>query len=79
MSKLLYVGSHGPEHPARATLPFMAALIASEAGDEPQLLLRANATLLVKTSVAKRIRADEWPALADLFRRVVAYGVPVYA
>jgi predicted peroxiredoxin len=78
MSKILYVGTSGVEQPARATMPFAAALIAAAAGDEPQLLLRANATLLVKDSVAKRIHADEWPALVDLLRRVVACGISVY-
>jgi predicted peroxiredoxin len=76
--KILYVGTYGAEQPARATMPFAAALIAADAGDEPQLLLRANATLLVKDRVAKRIHANEWPPLADLLRRVVAHGIPVY-
>lgn len=79
MSKILCVGTYGAEQPARATMPFAAALIAAEAGDEPQILLRANATLLMKRSVVKRIHADEWPALADLLQRVVAHGIPVYA
>jgi predicted peroxiredoxin len=57
---------------------FAAALMAADAGDEPQLFLRANATLLVKDSVAKAVHADEWPALVDLLRRVVAHGIPVY-
>lgn len=77
--RILFVGTYGAEWPARASMPFAAALIAANAGDEPQLLLRADATLLVKESVARQVQADEWPALADLLRRVVAHGIPVYA
>jgi predicted peroxiredoxin len=79
MSRILYVGTCGSQQPARATWPFAAALIAVETGDEPQILLRADATLLVKGSVAQRVRADEWPALADLLERVVAHEIPIYA
>lgn len=77
MSKVLCIGTCGAEEPARATMPFAAVLIAGEAGDKPALLLRANATLL-KESVAKRIHADDWPALVELLQRVVAHGIPVY-
>lgn len=78
MIRILYVGTYGAEQPARATMPFAAALAAAGAGDQPQLLLRADATLLMKESVARRIHADEWPALADLLGRVVAHGIPMY-
>jgi predicted peroxiredoxin len=77
-STILYVGTHGVENPARATMPFAAAVIAAHAGDEPQLLLRAWATALLKDVVAKRIHAEEWPALPDLLARIAALGIPVY-
>lgn len=78
LSRVLCIGSYGPKQPARATMPFAAALVAAGAGDEPQVFLRADATLLMKDSVARRVRADEWPALADLLHRVIAQGIPVY-
>jgi predicted peroxiredoxin len=78
MSAILYVGTCGEESPARATIPFAAALIAANAGHEPQLLLRLRATSLLQDAVASRVHAEEWPALADLLRRVVAHGIPVF-
>ncbi|MPZ15626.1 MAG: hypothetical protein GEU73_14595 [Chloroflexi bacterium] len=59
-------------------MPFAAALAAAGAGDQAQVVLRGNATLLVKDFVAERVHAKEWPPLADLLRRVVANGIPVF-
>lgn len=79
MRTILYVASHGPKQPARATRPFAAALMATEAGDQAQLLLRGDATLLLRDSVSRGVHADDWPDLSDLLGRVVARAIPLFA
>ena len=78
MSRVLCVGSHGANQPAKASFPFAAALIATNAGDEAQVALVSDATRLMKDAVLRKVHTSEWPALAELLQRVVDLGIPVF-
>lgn len=78
MSTILYVGSHGPVDPTRATLPFILARGALDAGHQPQIALLTEAALLVKDQILKQVAAVGFPALRDLLPGLVDDGVPIF-
>ena len=78
MATILCVGTAGPGDPARASLPFVTALTAIEAGHQPQIALMGDATSLMVDSVASQVLAADWPPLTELVRRVIGYNVPIY-
>ena len=75
--KMLYVGTHGPEEPTRATFPFHFAKGALDAGFEARVQLVGDGAFLMKESVAREIRGVAVPPLADLMQTLVAAGVPI--
>ncbi len=77
MTKMLYVGSHGPEEPTRATFPFHFAKGALDAGFEAKLLLIGDAAFLMKDSIAREIRGVATPPLTDLMQTLTAAGVEI--
>ncbi len=76
--KMLFVGTHGPDDPTRATFPFHFANGALEAGFEVKVLLIGDAALLMKESIAGAIQGVAVPKLTELMRKVVAGGVEVH-
>ncbi|MFQ5947772.1 MAG: hypothetical protein ACE5KX_02790 [Acidimicrobiia bacterium] len=78
MSTILYTTSYGSDDPTRATIPFVGALGAVDAGHEPELALLGEATYLMKDSVADQVSGVGWPPLRELFPKVIDHGVPVY-
>ena len=76
--KMLFVGTHGPDDPTRATFPFHFANGALEAGFEAKVLLLGDAALLMKESIGAAIQGVAVPKLAELMRKVVAGGVEVH-
>ncbi len=77
MTKILYSSSYGSDDPTRATIPFIGALGAIEAGYEAVLVLLGEATYLMKDSVADQIDGVGWPPLSELFPQVIEHGIPV--
>jgi hypothetical protein len=59
-------------------MPFAAALIAASSGEVPWVVLRGEATALMRPAAAAQVHAAEWPALPDLLRRVEAQGIPIF-
>ena len=78
MTSILFVGTHGPDDPTRATFPFHFANGALDAGFTAKVLLVGDSALLMKASSAKEIRGVAVPPLADLMRTVVERGGEVH-
>ena len=77
MAKLLYVGTSGTEDPTRATLPFLMAKGAIDAGHEPGIILMGEATPLIKDSLAQEVQGVGIPTLKELIEFIVSHEVPI--
>ena len=78
MATILYVSTYGSDDPTRATLPFVAALGAIEAGHKADIFLAGEATYLMKGMVADQVHGVGWPPLKELLPKAVAQGVNFY-
>ena len=78
MATILYASTFGSDDPTRATLPFVAALGAVEAGHKPQIALLGEATVLMKDYIVEQVHGVGWPALKELMDKAVAQRVPIY-
>lgn len=78
MATILYIGTFGSDDPTRATLPFLSAAGAIEAGHQPQIALIGEATYLMKDSVADTIQGVATPGFKDLLAKVIEKGVPIH-
>ncbi|MEP6872544.1 MAG: DsrE family protein [Anaerolineaceae bacterium] len=78
MTVMLYVGTHGPDDPTRATFPFHFAKGALDAGFTAKVFLAGDAALLLKESIVNEIRGVAVPPLANLMRTVVEGGCEVH-
>ena len=78
MAKILYVSTYGQDDPTRATLPFVAALGAQDAGHQPGIALMGEATFLMKSYIAEEVHGVGWPALNELLRQAIEHKIPVY-
>ena len=78
MATIRYVGTAGSDDPTRAAFPFNFALGAIEAGHRAELFLAGEATYLMKDVIAEAIDPVWMPPLAEMRRKVVEHGVPIY-
>jgi len=78
MAKLLLTGTHGPEDPTRATMPFHMAKGAIEAGHEVGISLMLDAALVLKNEIRDGITGFGVPPLKDVFQFAIEKGVRVY-
>jgi predicted peroxiredoxin len=78
MANILYVGTFGSDDPTRASLPFISASGALDAGHQPQIVLLGEATYLMKQDIANLVFGVGLPPLKDLFQKIVASGVPIH-
>lgn len=78
MATILYAGSHGPVDPTRATLPFILARGALEAGHRPQIALLTEAPLVLKAEIQQRLTALGFPPLRELLPGLVEHQVPIF-
>ena len=78
MATLLVNGSYGPENPTRASMPFHFAAGAVDADIAVQILLTADATLLMKDAVAGAVQGVAMPPLNELVAKVVAAGGEIH-
>jgi uncharacterized protein involved in oxidation of intracellular sulfur len=53
MARIVYIGTEGSSDPTRASLPFIMAKGALEAGHDPIIVLIGEATYLLKEEVAQ--------------------------
>ena len=78
MATILYVSTYGSDDPTRATLPFVAALGAVEAGHKAEIFLAGEATNLMKDVIADQVHGVGWPPLKELHPKAVAQGITFY-
>ena len=69
----------GPEDPTRAAFPFAHGLALAEAGHEVQIFLLAEATSLMRKSIANAVLPVGWPPLTETLEKVVAKHIPIFA
>ena len=77
MAKILFVATHGPEDPTRATFPFMEAKGAVEAGHETGVILMMEAVALIKDHVAAQVHGVGVPPLKELMEFLASRNVRV--
>jgi len=78
MATILYLSTYGSDDPTRATLPFVAALGAVEAGHKTQILLAGEAVYLMKSYIVEHMHGVGWPPLKELFQKAIDNGIPFY-
>ena len=78
MATILYSTSFGSDDSTRATIPFVAALGAVEAGHQPQIALLGEATYLMKDSITDAIHGVGFAPLNELLSKVIDQGIPIY-
>ncbi len=76
--KFMYVATHGSEDPTRATLPFLMAKGAKEAGYDVEIVLMGDSVVLFNETVSSSIQGVGVAALKDLMLFARAGNIPVY-
>ena len=77
MARELFIGTHGSEDPTKATLPFLLANGALDAGHQAGIILVGDAVVLIKSTVADNVQGVGLPALKELIAKVVDNKVPI--
>ena len=78
MARMIFVCTHGREDAERATLPFVAANIAAQVGQDSIVLLTIEGAWLCTDGYADAIQAEGLPALAPLVREFVEKGGTIW-
>jgi uncharacterized protein len=76
--KILFNCVHGKEDPERATLPFVAANVATAAGQKAVVVCTIDAVWLGTPGGTDGVRAQGLPPLADLYQEFVDAGGEVW-
>ncbi len=71
---ILFQCAHGADEPERATLPFVAANVAANAGQPAIVICTSEAVWLGTRGGADAVAANGLPALAPLISEFVANG-----
>lgn len=78
MVRELFIGTHGSEDPTKATLPFLLASGAIDAGHEPAIILLGDAAVLMSDTVVGSIQGIGFPPLKELVAKAVENKVPIH-
>lgn len=78
MATLVYSSTTGSNDPTRATLPYILANGAVEAGHSAEVFLTGEAVYLMKDEVANAVVPMGWPAFNEHFQKAVASGVTTF-
>jgi len=78
MSTMIISGSRGTDDPTMASLPFIAAKAAKEAGHDVVLWLWNEAVTLGRQGVADHVTGVNLTPLKDLLASVQAAGIPIW-
>ena len=78
MARQLLIGTHGSEDPTKATLPFLLADGAVQAGHEPTILLVGDAAVLMNDAVVDSVHGVGLPPLKDLVAKAIEHKVPIH-
>jgi uncharacterized protein involved in oxidation of intracellular sulfur len=76
--KFFYVATHGSEDPTRATLPFLMAKGAKEAGHAVEIALMGDSVVLFNETVAGNVQGIGLGALKELMQFARDNKIPVY-
>ena len=63
MARELFIGTHGSEDPTKATLPFLMAGGAMDAGHEPAIVLAGDAVVVMDDAVANSVQGLGYHAI----------------
>ena len=79
MPKLIYVGTHGPDDPTKACMPFHLAVNgAAEAGIEAEINLSGDAAVLIQGQYIETLTPLGLPPLRELMTKIQEKGVHVF-
>ena len=78
MARELFIGTHGSEDPTKATLPFLMAGGAIDAGHELAIVLAGDAVVVMDDAVANSVQGLGFPPFKELLAKVVGNKVPIY-
>ena len=78
MKPILFQCTHGIDDPERATLPFVAANVAANAGQQAIVVCTIDAVWLGTRGYADRIAANGLPPLTTLIGEFVANGGAIW-
>jgi uncharacterized protein involved in oxidation of intracellular sulfur len=76
--KFHVTGTSGSENPTKATLIFLHAKGAKEAGHDVSISLLGDAVVLLNPTIAKSIQGVGLPPLTELISYAKENGMPVY-
>lgn len=77
--KIMMKSAWGSDDPTRAAFPFAHGLVLAEAGHDVQIFLLAEATALMRKSLADAILPVGWPPLSETLAKVVAKHIPIFS
>jgi predicted peroxiredoxin len=77
--KLVFIVTHGPESPERATIPFAMAVGAQAAGIEVVMGFQVEGVFLLKKGVAEEVAAPGFVPLKELLDIYASNGGKMYA
>ncbi len=79
MATLLYVGTHGPDDPTKACIPFHLAVNgAAEAGIEAEINLAGDAAVLIQDRYIDTVTPVGLPPLKDLMAKAREKGIRIH-
>ena len=78
MARELFIGTHGSEDPTKATLPFLLADGAVQAGHEAAIILVGDAVVVMSDAVVDSVHGVGLPPLKDVIAKVIENKVPIY-
>jgi predicted peroxiredoxin len=78
MATILYIGTFGSDDPTRATMPFLMATGALEAGHQPRIALAGEAAYLMKDYIADQVAGVGLAPLRELLPKLIEHSVPIY-
>ena len=76
---LMYVGTHGPEDPTRACMPFYLAVAGvTEVGARAIIHLRGDAVTLLGEDALASVLPIDMPPLREVLAQAREHAIPVY-
>ncbi len=78
MASILYISTFGSDDPTRASLPFVIALGAVEAGHSAQVVLLGESGYIMKDFIADQMYGVGVPPLKELLQKAIAQNIPIH-
>ena len=78
MARITIISTHGSEDPTRASLPWLVAKGAVEAGHKPQIVLSGDAAILAHRTIAESVQGVGISPLKELIDFAVQNKLPVF-